>query len=96
MSGAGNVILFSGSAKVSNGNIRKAVNNNRMKDKNIFFMIFLNIIRTYFKKIILAQVQGGSEFQTAGILKYVEDLKRGPTQKLGQKTFLRWVLFFKF
>jgi hypothetical protein len=26
----------------------------------------------------LAQGQGGTEFQPAGILKYVEELKRGP------------------
>jgi hypothetical protein len=35
---------------------------------------------------------GGAEFQTAGILLYVEDLKRGtnPAEKAGsQKTFLR-------
>jgi len=44
--------------------------------------------------------QGGAEFQSAGMLKYVEDLKRGPNAEiypssggLGQKTFLRLLLF---
>ena len=35
------------------------------------------IVRSHLKKRILVQDQGGAEFQTAGILKYVEDLKRG-------------------
>ena len=35
-------------------------------------------IRSHLKKRILAQGQGGTEFQPADILKYVEDLKPGP------------------
>jgi hypothetical protein len=35
----------------------------------------------------LAQGQGGTEFQPAGILKYVEDLKPGPNTEIGQKDF---------
>ena len=33
--------------------------------------------------MILVQDQGGSEFQAAGILKYAEDLKRGPNTDIG-------------
>jgi hypothetical protein len=35
----------------------------------------------------LAQGQGRTEFQPAGILKYVEDLKRGPNTEIGEKDF---------
>jgi len=35
----------------------------------------------------LAQGQGRAEFQPAGILKYVEDLKRGPNTEIGEKDF---------
>jgi len=35
----------------------------------------------------LVQDQGGAEFQTAGILKYVEDLKRGTNTEIGPKDF---------
>ena len=45
--------------------------------------------RSHLKKKILVQGQGGSEFQTAGILKYVEDLKQGPNAEIGPKDFLR-------
>jgi hypothetical protein len=45
------------------------------------------LIRSHLKKRILAQGQGGTEFQPAGILKYVEDLKRGPNTEIGQKDF---------
>ena len=41
--------------------------------------------RRHLKNRILAQGQGGTEFQPAGILKYVEDLKRGPNTEIGQK-----------
>ena len=34
--------------------------------------------RSHLKKWILVQGQGGAEFQPAGILKYVEELERGP------------------
>jgi len=43
--------------------------------------------RSHLKKKILVQGQGGTKLQPAGILKYVEDLKRGLTLRLGQKTF---------
>jgi hypothetical protein len=35
----------------------------------------------------LGQDQGGAELQPAGILKYVEDLKRGPNTEVGPKDF---------
>ena len=43
--------------------------------------------RSHLKKRILVQDQGGAELQPAGILKYVEDLKRGPNTKIGEKDF---------
>jgi hypothetical protein len=43
--------------------------------------------RSHLKKRILVQDQGGAEFQPAGILKYVEDLKRGPNAEVGTKDF---------
>jgi hypothetical protein len=36
-----------------------------------------SLIRTYLKNRILVQDRGGAEFQTGGILLYVEDLKLG-------------------
>ena len=44
-------------------------------------------IRSHLKKRILVQDQGGAEFQPAGILKYVEDLKRGANTEIGPKDF---------
>jgi hypothetical protein len=35
----------------------------------------------------LVQAQGGTALQPAGILKYVEDLKRGPNTEIGPKDF---------
>ena len=49
--------------------------------------MFLYIIRSHLKKGILVQDQGGSEFQPAGIRKYVEDLKEGPNAEIGLKDF---------
>ena len=46
-----------------------------------------NFNRTYLKKRILVKYQGGPEFQPAGILKYVEDLKREPNAEIGPKDF---------
>ena len=43
--------------------------------------------RSHLKKKILVQGQGGTKFQPAGILKYVEDLKRGPNAEIGPKDF---------
>jgi len=42
-------------------------------------------IRSHLKNRILVQGQGGGEFQPAGILKYVEDLKRKPNADIGPK-----------
>jgi len=44
-------------------------------------------IRSRLKNRILVQGQGGAEVQTAGILKYSEDLKRGPHTEIGPKGF---------
>jgi hypothetical protein len=44
-------------------------------------------IRSHLKKRILAQDVGGSGFQTAGILQYVEDLKSGSNTQIGPKDF---------
>jgi hypothetical protein len=41
--------------------------------------------RTYLKNRILVQDRGGAELQTAGILLYVEDLKRGTNKDIGPK-----------
>jgi hypothetical protein len=43
------------------------------------------IIRTHLKNRILVQDRGGAEFQTGGILLYVEDLKRGTNKEIGPK-----------
>ena len=48
-------------------------------------MTFRSDIRSHLKNRILVQGQGGAEVQTAGILKYSEDLKRGPTTEIGPK-----------
>jgi outer membrane lipoprotein len=48
-------------------------------------MKFRNASRSYLKNRILAQGQGGTEFQSAGILKYVEELERGPNTEIGRK-----------
>ena len=41
--------------------------------------------RSHLKNRILVQDRGGAEFQTAGILEYVEDLKRGTNKDIGLK-----------
>jgi hypothetical protein len=43
--------------------------------------------RSYLKNRILAQGQGGTEFQSADILKYFEELKRSPNTEIGTKDF---------
>jgi hypothetical protein len=43
------------------------------------------VIRTHLKNRILVQDRGGAEFQTGGILLYVEDLKRGTNKEVGPK-----------
>jgi hypothetical protein len=42
---------------------------------------------SHLKNRILAQGQGGTEFQPADILKYFEDLKRVPNTEIGTKDF---------
>ena len=44
-------------------------------------------IRSHLKKKVLVQDQGEAEFQPTGILKYVEDLKRGSNAEVGPKDF---------
>ena len=39
----------------------------------------------HLKNRILVQVQGGTEFQPADILKYFEELNRGPNTEIGTK-----------
>jgi len=39
----------------------------------------------------LVQVQGGTEFQSADILKYFDELKRGPNTEIGTKDFFEMV-----
>jgi hypothetical protein len=41
--------------------------------------------RTHLKNRILVQDRGGAEFQTAGNLLVVEDLKRGTNKDIGPK-----------
>jgi hypothetical protein len=43
--------------------------------------------RSHLKNRILVQDQGGAEVQPAGILKYSEELKRGPNTEIGPKDF---------
>ena len=43
---------------------------------------------SHLKNRILVQVQGGAEFQPADILKYFEELKRGPNTEVGTKDLL--------
>ena len=54
------------------------------------------IYRTHLKNRILVQDRGGAEFQTGGILLYVEDLKRGTNKDIGPKDIFeigsRWCL----
>jgi hypothetical protein len=47
----------------------------------------LQFTRSHLKIRILIQSQGGSEFQPAGILKYVEDMKRGTNVEIGPKDY---------
>ena len=44
-----------------------------------------NRTRTHLKNRILVQDRGGAEFQTGGILLYVEDLKRDTNKDIGPK-----------
>jgi hypothetical protein len=47
----------------------------------------LSRARTYLKKRILVQNQGGREVQPGGILQYFEDLNRTPNAEFGPKDF---------
>ena len=47
----------------------------------------LKINRSHLKKKILVQNQGGAELQSAGILKYSEELKKGLNTEFGPKDF---------
>jgi len=51
----------------------------------VYFVSRINLIRNHLKNRILFQGQGGGEFQPAGILKRVEDLKREPNADIGPK-----------
>ena len=48
------------------------------------------------KKRILVQDQGGAEFQAAGKLKYVEDLKLGTNTEIGPKDFFEMASIYNF
>jgi len=52
-------------------------------------------IKSYLKIRILAQGQGGSENQPAGILKYVEVLKRGTNAEIGLKNIFEMISITK-
>ena len=43
--------------------------------------------KSHLKNRILVQDQGGAEFQPAGILKYFEELRRGPNIEIEPKNF---------
>jgi hypothetical protein len=45
------------------------------------------LIRNLCKTPLLVQGQGGADVQPAGILKYSEELKRGPNTEIGPKDF---------
>ncbi|HAY38294.1 MAG TPA: hypothetical protein DCY53_02480 [Desulfobacteraceae bacterium] len=45
------------------------------------------LTRSHLKNRILAQGQGGAEFQTAGIRQYSEELRRGSNTEIGPKEF---------
>jgi hypothetical protein len=47
----------------------------------------ISVYRSPLKNRILVQDQGGAEIQPAGILKYSEELKRGPNTEIGPKDF---------
>jgi len=54
------------------------------------------ITRSHLKNRILVQGQGGAELQPAGILKYSEELERGPNTEIGPKDIFRMAsIFFK-
>jgi len=49
-------------------------------------------IRSYLKKRILVQDQGGREVQPGGILAYFEDLNRASNAEIGPKDFFEMLL----
>jgi len=48
---------------------------------------YISVYRSHRKNRILVQDQGGAEVLPAGILKYSEELKRGPNTEIGPKDF---------
>ncbi len=75
----------------------KGVKDSRVRVKRLFKQMKINrICRSHLKNRILVQGQGGGEVQPAGILKYSEELKRGPNTEIGTKDFLRWLLTTSF
>jgi hypothetical protein len=48
---------------------------------------YISVYGSHLKNRILVQDQGGAEIQPAGILKYSEELKRGPNTEIGPKDF---------
>jgi hypothetical protein len=58
-----------------------------MPDWSIVISARVLLFRSYLKKRILAQYQGGREVQPGGILQYFEDLNRAPNTEIGPKDF---------
>jgi hypothetical protein len=52
-------------------------------------MTFRLDTRSYLKNRMLVQGQGRPEIQPAGILKYSEELKRGPNTEIGPKDIFK-------
>ena len=48
-----------------------------------YYSILNNMVRSYLKNRIQVQDQGGFTFQPAGIMKYVEELKRESNTDIG-------------
>jgi hypothetical protein len=59
-----------------------------------FFIIIPYQIKDCLKKRILVQGQGGDAFQTAGRLKYVEDLNRSTNAEIGPEGALQAFIHF--
>jgi hypothetical protein len=58
--------------------------------------ILRNCTKSHLKNWILAQDQGWTEFQSAGIFKYIEELKRGLNTEMGTKDFFAMAFNVKF
>ena len=57
--------------------------------QNRIIIVFEIGYRSHLKNWIFAQDQGGADVQPAGILKYSEELKRGPNTEIGQKNIFQ-------